>query len=93
MADTLTEAHHAAAEARARDADRLDETVLTRILSLYHGALARGQDDNRNTRGPLADHQTLTVPNQLHIPANFEEPDNQLRGIHRYLEAYSGESW
>jgi len=55
MADTLIEAHHAAVEARARGADRLAETVLTRILSLYHGALARGQDDNRNTRGPLAD--------------------------------------
>jgi len=55
MADTLIEAHHAAAEARARGADRLDEATLTRILSLYHGALARGRSDNQHTRGPLAD--------------------------------------
>jgi transposase len=61
MADTLIDAHRAAAEARARGADRLDETVLTRILSLYHGALARGQDDNRNAHGPLADQARALI--------------------------------
>lgn len=61
MADTLIDAHHAAAAARARGADRLDEKVLTRILSLYHGALARGQDDNRSTRGPLADQARALI--------------------------------
>jgi transposase len=61
MADTLIEAHHAAAEARARGADCLNETVLTRILSLYHGALARGQDDNRNTHRPLADQARALI--------------------------------
>jgi len=54
MADTLIDAHHAAAAARARGADHLDEPTLRRLLSLYHGSLARGHTDNQNTHGPLA---------------------------------------
>jgi len=54
MADTLIDAHHAATQARDRGADHLDEAVLRRLRSLYHGALARGHTDNQHTRGPLA---------------------------------------
>lgn len=54
MANTLIEAHHAARDARQHGATALDATVLARIRNHYHGALARGRDDNHATRGPLA---------------------------------------
>ncbi|MDQ5828046.1 MAG: IS66 family transposase [Chloroflexota bacterium] len=54
MANTLLQAHHAAAEARERGADRLDADTLARIRNHYHGALARGQTDNRGKRTTLA---------------------------------------
>lgn len=60
MADTLLEAHHAAAEARERGAEALDEAVLARIRNHYRGALAKGQADNQGTRSSLAaDARTL----------------------------------
>jgi transposase len=60
MANTLLDAHHAAHTTRADGADRLDPATLTRIRNLYRGALARGQTDNKNERGPLAtDARTL----------------------------------
>jgi len=55
MADTLIEAHHAATDARGRGADRLDAPTLARIRSLYRGAAAKGQADNRGEPGPLAE--------------------------------------
>lgn len=55
MACTLTEAHHAALEARQRGADKLDEATLKQIRSHYHGALARGDDDNQEQHTTLAD--------------------------------------
>jgi transposase len=60
MADTLLEAHHAAAEARESGADRLEADTLARIRNHYHGALARGQADNQGKRTTLAaDARTL----------------------------------
>lgn len=60
MADTLTEAHHAAREARERGAAALDVAVLAGIRNHYLGALARGRDDNQGKRGTLAaDARTL----------------------------------
>ncbi|MDQ4092852.1 MAG: IS66 family transposase, partial [Actinomycetota bacterium] len=60
MADTLLEAHHAANQARAHGAEALDEAVLARIRSHYHGALARGRADNQGKPGALAaDARTL----------------------------------
>jgi transposase len=60
MADTLAEAHHAARQARAEGADRLDTRTLRTIRNHYRGALARGQDDNQHQRGALAtDARTL----------------------------------
>lgn len=61
MADTLLDAHHAAARARDRGADRLDEPILRRLRSLYHGALARGHTDNEHTRGPLTDQAKALI--------------------------------
>ena len=46
---------HAALEARERGADKLDEATLTQIRSHYHGALARGDDDNQEQHTTLAD--------------------------------------
>ena len=55
MACTLTEAHHAAHQARERGAEQLEETMLQQIRSHYHGALARGDDDNQGQHTTLAD--------------------------------------
>src|SRR5262249_29228688 len=55
MACTLTDAHHAATEAREHGAGTLEETTLQQIRSHYHGALARGDDDNQNQHTTLAD--------------------------------------
>jgi transposase len=54
MANTLTEAHHAAHQARERGATELDAAVLAAIRNHYRGALARGRDDNHEQRGALA---------------------------------------
>jgi transposase len=54
MANTLLEAHHAARVAREASADALDAVTLSGIRNYYHGALARGEDDNRNISGQLA---------------------------------------
>jgi transposase len=60
MASTLAEAHHAARQARAEGADRLDPQTLRTIRNHYRGALARGEDDNQDQRGTLAaDARTL----------------------------------
>jgi transposase len=55
MATTLTDAHHAAHQARERGAERLDAATLTQIRSHYHGALSRGREDNHNQHTTLAD--------------------------------------
>lgn len=60
MANTLLEAHHAARVAREAGVDVLDAVTLSGIRNYYHGALARGADDNRNVPGQLAtDARTL----------------------------------
>lgn len=60
MANTLLDAHHAARTARDNGADTLDAVTLATIRNHYLGALARGEDDNRNSRGQLAaDARTL----------------------------------
>ncbi|MEC3982855.1 IS66 family transposase [Amycolatopsis sp. H20-H5] len=53
MADTLLEAHHAARAARDNNAEALDAATLARIRNHYLGALARGDDDNRDLCGQL----------------------------------------
>jgi transposase len=55
MAGTLIDAHRAARQAREHGDDALDTAALARIRSRYHGALARGRDDNQGKRGALAD--------------------------------------
>lgn len=60
MANTLLQAHHAARVARETGAEALDAVTLSKIRNHYHGALARGGDDNRNNRSQLAaDARTL----------------------------------
>jgi transposase len=46
--------HHAARVAREAGAESLDAVTLSAIRNYYHGAVARGEDDNRNVRGQLA---------------------------------------
>lgn len=50
MADTLTDAHHAATAARAAGHDTLAPQTLRRIRNHYRGAVAKGITDN--TPGP-----------------------------------------
>jgi transposase len=52
MATTLTEAHHAAAEARERGADQLDAATLARTRNHYLGALARADTDINPPHSP-----------------------------------------
>jgi transposase len=60
MANTLLEAHHVARVAREAGADALDAVTLSGIRNYYHGALARGESDNRNVPAQLAtDARTL----------------------------------
>jgi transposase len=105
MADTLIEAHHAATDARARGADRLDEPDLRRLLSLYHGALARGQDDNRNAHGPLAtqartliarfrryEDMILRFATDLTVPFTNNTAERAVRPV-KIQQRTSGGSW
>jgi transposase len=55
MTTVLLDAHHAATRAREHGADRLDESVVVTIRNHYLGATALGVEENRATRGPLAD--------------------------------------
>jgi transposase len=64
MATTLTEAHHAAAQARERGDDRLRDDQLRRIRNHYLGALARGDTDNHDQHTALA-HQARTLINRF----------------------------
>jgi len=60
MANTLLQAHQAARVAREAGAEALDAVTLSKIRNHYHGALARGRDDNRDARSQLAaDARTL----------------------------------
>lgn len=60
MANTLLEAHHGARVAREAGAEALDTVTLGTIRNHYHGAVARGRDDNRDARSQLAaDARTL----------------------------------
>jgi transposase len=60
MANTLVEAHPVARVAREAGAEALDAVTLSGIRNYYHGALARGVDDNRDAHSPLAtDARTL----------------------------------
>jgi transposase len=60
MADTLTDAHRHAEDARAAGHDRIDAPVLAGILNRYRGATAAGISDNTNRAGPAA-HDALRL--------------------------------
>lgn len=60
MSTTLLDAHQAARAARQAGKGALDPDDLARIRNHYLGALARGDDENRGRRSPLArDARTL----------------------------------
>ncbi|HZD14525.1 MAG TPA: transposase, partial [Pseudonocardiaceae bacterium] len=61
MATTLTEANHAANQARERGVERLDEATLDRIRNHYLGALARGDTDNQDQSSALADRARTLI--------------------------------
>ena len=105
MADTLTEAHHAACAARDRGADRLDEPTLQRIRNHYHGALARGRTDNHDTSGALAEQaRTLTrrftryedmilrFATDLTVPFTNNEAERAVRPV-KVQQRTSGGCW
>jgi transposase len=54
MAGVLTDAHHAAIAARAADAQALAPEVLAEIRNHYLGAIALGNDENRDRNTELA---------------------------------------
>ena len=105
MADTLLDAHHAAADARDRGADRLDEPTLHRLRSAYHGAIARGRTDNTATRGPLADRANalinrfsryedmiLRFATDLTVPFTNNEAERAVRPV-KIQQRTSGGAW
>ena len=105
MANTLIEAHHAARTAREQGATALDAADLTRIRNLYHGALARGRDDNRGKRGVLtADARTLIrrfrrfedmilrFATDLSMPFTNNEAERAVRPV-KMQQRTSGGAW
>ena len=61
MADTLTQANHAARRARDQGADRLDDDVLAAIVNHYLGALAKGRADNLGHTGEPANRARTLI--------------------------------
>ncbi|MGH3499575.1 MAG: IS66 family transposase, partial [Nocardioidaceae bacterium] len=71
MATTLAHAHHAAGQAREAGAEALDAATLARIRSHYLGALARGDDENR-------DHHTALTGKARTLIARFRRYEDMI---------------
>jgi transposase len=105
MANTLLEAHHAARTAREQGASALDAADLARIRNLYHGALARGHDDNQGKRGVLAvdaralirrfhrwEDMILRFATDLTVPFTNNEAERAVRPV-KVQQRTSGGAW
>jgi transposase len=105
MANTLLEAHHAARAARERGATALVAADLARIRNLYHGALARGHDDNQGKRGVLAadaralirrfrrfEDMILRFVADLSVPFTNNEAERAVRPV-KVQQRTSGGAW
>jgi transposase len=105
MATTLLQANQAAHHARATNTDHLDPTTLTTIRNHYHGALAKGTTDNRNTRTPLAttartlitrfkryEDMILRFATDLSVPFTNNEAERAIRPI-KVQQRTSGGAW
>jgi transposase len=105
MAGTLLDAHQAARTAREHGAEALDTSALTAIRSRYHGALARGHDDNLGTRGTLAteartlirrfrrfEDMILRFATDLSVPFTNNEAERAIRPV-KIQQRTSGGCW
>lgn len=105
MADTLTDAHHAAQTARATGAETLDEQVVGRIRNHYRGAAAKGLSDNTARAGPAArdaatlarrfrDHEAMILRFvvDLAVPWTNNQAERDLRPV-KIQQRTSGGCW
>lgn len=105
MATTLLHANQAAVTARENGTDRLDTTTLARIRSGYHGALARGTDDNQDQHTPLAERartlirrfhryedMILRFATDLSVPFTNNEAERSCRPV-KIQQRTSGGCW
>jgi transposase len=105
MATTLTDANHAAHEARERGAHRLDKATLKQIRNHYLGALARGDTDNHSEHTTLADKartlitrfrryedMILRFATDLSVPFTNNEAERSCRPV-KIQQRTSGGAW
>jgi transposase len=105
MADTLTDAHHAATAARAAGHDALAPETLRRIRNHYRGAVAKGITDNTPRAGPLArdaltlarrfrDHEDMILRFvvDLAVPFTNNQAERDLRPV-KIQQRTSGGCW
>lgn len=105
MANTLLEAHHAARVAWDQGATALAAADLAWIRNLYHGALARGHDDNQGKCGELAagaralirrfrrfEDMILRFVADLSVPFTNNEAERAVRPV-KVQQRTSGGAW
>jgi transposase len=105
MATTLTDANHAAHQARERGADRLDDATLKQIRNHYLGALARGETDNHGKQSKLAgkartlirrfrryEDMILRFATDLSVPFTNNEAERACRPV-KVQQRTSGGCW
>ncbi|MGH8962487.1 MAG: IS66 family transposase [Jatrophihabitantaceae bacterium] len=105
MATCLLDANAAAVRAREAGRDQLTPAVLTGIRSAYHGALARGSDDNRDQDDPLAhrartligrfrryEDMILRFATDLTVPLTNNEAERSCRPV-KIQQRTSGGAW
>jgi transposase len=105
MATTLTEAHHAASQARERGASALDAATLTHIRNHYLGALALGETTNQNAHTTLAgkartlisrfrrfEDMILRFATDISVPFTNNEAERSCRPV-KVQQRTSGGCW
>lgn len=105
MADTLTDAHHHAAAARAAGHDQISDTVAARIFNHYRGATAAGISDNIDRAGSTArdalrlarrfrQHETMILRFviDLAVPWTNNQAERDIRPV-KIQQRTSGGCW
>lgn len=105
MATTLTQARHAAEQAREHGAEALDQATLKRIRNHYLGALTKGERDNHDQTTQLAgtartlinrfrryEDMILRFATNLAVPFTNNEAERTIRPV-KIQQRSSGGCW